>query len=138
MKTLRILLTAAALLCAAALRAQETPGQLGVTKADAAELVRFLQQEIDPTIFFVADTTDKKSYTVRGSRADFPEKAFAALRENGWSVTRYDDRWFVLRGKPLSLELPDGYFRAVAVKDTTSVSGLLEGETTTMTFQNKV
>ena len=138
MKTLRILLTAAVLLCAAALRAQETPGQMGVTKADASELLRFLQQEIDPDIFFVTDTTDKKSYTVRGVRADFPEKAFEALRENGWSVTRYEGRWLVLRGRPLTLELPDGYFRPVAVKDTTLVSGLLEGETTTMTFQNKV
>jgi Outer membrane receptor for ferrienterochelin and colicins len=138
MKTLRILLAAALLLCAAVLRAQTPAGQLGVSKADAETLLRYLQQEVDPDLFFVSDTTDNKSYTVHGSRADILDKAFASLKENGWSVTRYDNRWFVLRGRPLSLELPSGYFRAEAVRDTTSLEGLLGGETTTMTFQNKI
>ena len=138
MRALRYLLAAASLLVVVALHAQDNQNQVGVTRTDATGLLLFLQQEIDPDLFFVADSTDNKSYTVRGTRAEFPEKAFAALRENGWSVTRYEGRWLVLRGKPLTLELPSGYFRAETVKDTTSVSGLLEGETTTMTFQNKI
>ena len=138
MKALRLLLAAVLLTGAVVLRAQDRQNQVGVSRADATGLLLYLQQEIDPDIFFVADSSDNKIYTVRGTRAEFPEKAFAALRENGWSVTRYDGRWIVLRGKPLALELPSGYFRAEAVKDTTSVSGLLVGETTTMTFQNKI
>jgi hypothetical protein len=138
MKTLRTLLTVAALCLAALLRAQSPGDPLDLTRADATTLIDFLRQETGASIFFVPDTADVKSYTVRAPRSEFLEKAFDQLRENGYSVTRYDDRWFVLRGRSLALALPAGYFRTEAPADTAGLPGLFDEQTAVMTFQNKI
>ena len=58
MKALRLLLLSALLWCVLPLRAQTPAGDLEVTRATAEELIRFLQREVDPGIFFLRDTTD--------------------------------------------------------------------------------
>ncbi len=138
MKPIRLFLVVVALLYGATLRAQSPDDVLAVSKVEAEQLVRFLQQEIDPGIFFLRDTSDKQSYTVRAKRSEFLEKAFTRLRENGYSTTRYDGHWFILRGKGLALSLPDGYFRKDAPKDTSSLQDYLDAQAAVMTFQNKI
>ncbi|MBR1538776.1 MAG: TonB-dependent receptor, partial [Bacteroidales bacterium] len=139
MRRLQLFFLVAALFFTAPLRAQDPGGMLDATKLDAAQLIRFLQREVDPDIFFLKDTSDVKSYTVRAPRGEFLEKAFAQLRENGYTVTRYDGRWFVLRGNDLALDLPSGYFRTVVPRDTTDgLRRYLDMQNAVMTFQNKV
>ena len=139
MKTLRLILAAAALLCAALLRAQSPGDPLDVTRADAQTLVDFLRRQVDPNIFLLKDTSDTQRYTVRAPRSEFLEKAFAQLRENGYTVTRYDNRWFILRSRDLALTLPAGYFAANAAKDTAGdLQRYLDEQNAVMTFQNKV
>ena len=139
MKTLRLLLLTVTLLSALPLRAQQASDSLAVNKAGAAELVQFLQREVEPGIFFLRDTSDVKTYTLRAPRADFLDKAFSLLRGNGYTVTQYDGRWFVLPGKDLALDLPSGYFRETARRDTADdLSRYLDQQNAVMTFQNKV
>ena len=138
MKKLRLIVFAAALLSAAAVRAQSPSDSLSVTKAEAQELISFLQREVNPDIFFLRDTSDRKTYTVRACRGDFLDKAFAALRESGYTVTSYDGHWFVMKGRDLATTLPSGYFRKESVKDTSSLLGHLDSQGAVMTFQNKI
>jgi hypothetical protein len=138
-RPLRLLLLVAILLSAAPLRAQNPGDALDVTKVEAGELIRFLQREVEPGIFFLPDTSDVKTYTVRAPRGEFLEKAFAQLKENGYTVTRYDGRWYVLRGKDLALDLPAGYFRKEAPRDTADdLRRYLDQQNAVMTFQNKI
>ena len=138
-RTLRLFLLAAVLLSAAPLRAQNPGEALDVTKVEAGELIRFLQREVEPGIFFLPDTSDVKTYTVRAPRGEFLEKAFAQLKENGYTVTRYDGRWYVLQGKDLALDLPAGYFRKEAPRDTADdLRRYLDQQNAVMTFQNKI
>ena len=138
-RTLRLFLLVAVLLSAVPLRAQNPGEALDVTKVEAGELIRFLQREVEPGIFFLPDTSDVKTYTVRAPRGEFLEKAFAQLKENGYTVTRYDGRWYVLRGKDLALDLPAGYFRKEAPRDTADdLRRYLDQQNAVMTFQNKI
>ena len=139
MKALRILLLSALLWCVLPLRAQTPAGDLEVTRATAEELIRFLQREVDPGIFFLRDTTDANRYTVRAPRSEFREKAFRQLRDNGYTVSRFDGCWYVLRGRDLALNLPVGYFDDRTVRgDNDSLRYYLDEQTAVMTFQNKL
>ena len=139
MKALRILLLSALLWCVLPLRAQTPAGDFEVTRATAEELIRFLQREVDSSIFFLRDTTDANRYTVRAPRSEFREKAFRQLRDNGYTVSRFDGCWYVLRGRDLALNLPVGYFDDRTVRgDNDSLRYYLDEQTAVMTFQNKL
>ena len=79
-------------------------------KADIDQLIRFIRTEISPEVYCVRDTSDHKNYTIRVPRSEFLERAFQELRENGYTVTRYEGKYFILRGKDIATKLPTGYF----------------------------
>ena len=140
MRAVRILLLTALLACAIPFPGWAQEASLGVTRVSADALVDFLRQEVDPAIFYVRDTTDGQRYTVRAPRKQFLDAAFSQLRENGYSVTRYDGSWYVLRGRGLALDLPAGFFndRTERGSAADSLRGILGEQTSVMTFQNKI
>ena len=118
----------------------QTPGEpFGVYKADIDQLVRFIRTEISPDVYFVRDTSDHKNYTIRVPREEFLQRAFAELRANGYTVTEYDGKYFLVRGSDLATTLPAGYFedRKEARVDT-AFQKYLASQAAVMTFQNKV
>ena len=139
MKKLFLLLPlAVALCCAAPMKAQPSDGQFGVYKADVDQLIRFIRTEISPDVYCVRDTSDHKSYTIRVPREQFLQRAFRELRDNGYTVTQYDDKYFIIRGKDIATKLPAGYFDSRKPVVDTAFQKYLADETTVMTFQNKV
>ena len=143
MKKRRLFLFLGLVLLPFALPAQGVTGRaderLEVVRSDAATLVGFLQKEIEPDIFFLPDTADAGRYTVRAPRGEFLERAFAELRAGGYTVTRYDDGWIVLRGKGLALSLPAGYFNPQKESgDIASLLDSLDEQKHVMTFRNKI
>ena len=143
MKTLRRLLLCALLLAVCpGLKAQtgHADGQVEVVRKDAATLVRVLQQEFDPDIFFLRDTSDATRYTVRAPRSEFLNRALAELRAGGYTVTRYGGCTLIMRGKGLALSLPDDYFadRKVADAAGSSLLDSIGGQSQVMTFHNKI
>ena len=139
MKKPVLLLAVAALLCCLPLRAQQPSGApFGVYKADVGELIRFLRTEFSPDIYCVSDTSDHKNYTIRVPREEFLARAFAELEGNGYSITRYDGKYFIVRGTGLATQLPAGYFDVRKPVADTAFQKYLSDQTTVMTFQNKV
>ena len=130
-----------AVLGAVLLRAQNDGNQLYVSKFDAQELVDFIKKEVNPDVFFLKDTSDKRVYTVRASRKNFLSEAFKELKANSYSITEYDGKYFVLRNLGFSTSLPAGYFLAEQ-QDNAGVSQemaqYLESEKNIATFQNKI
>lgn len=140
MKRIRLFLTAALLGCALPVFAQPAGENFGVLKADARALVDFLRRELTPDIYFVADTADVRTYTIRVPRDQFLERAFSELRANGYTVTRYDGKYFILHGIDIATTLPAGYFnqRKTPQAEDDSLRKYLGEQTSKMTFQNKV
>ena len=140
MKRLALLLTVAATLCLALpLRAQQPEGgTFGVYKAGIDELIHFIRTEINPEVYCVRDTADNKNYTIRVPRAEFLQRAFEELKSNGYTVTEYDGRYFIVRGTDIATKLPLGYFDARKPVVDTAFQKYLSDQTTIMTFQNKV
>ena len=126
------------LACSTFAAAQNTEPAFGVYKADIDELIRFIRTEVSPDVYFARDTSDHRNYTVRVPREQFLEQAFAQLRENGYTVTAHDGKYFVVRGVDLATKLPAGYFdaRKPAPADTVFQKYLAD-QATVMTFQNK-
>ena len=140
MRAFRIFLLALLLSCAFPFRAGAQDEPLSVTRVTAEGLVDFLRQEITPDIFFVPDTTDAQRYTVRALRGDFLDRAFAQLREGGYTVSRFDNCWYVLRSRGLALDLPAGFFddRSPRGGASDSLRAYLDEQAAVMTFQNKI
>ena len=140
MKKLKLLLLVAILFAGCfSLRAQQPAGTpFGVYKADIEELIRFIRTEISPEIYYVRDTSDHKSYTIRVPREEFLKRAFAELEGNGYVITRYDGKYFVIRGTDIATTLPLGYFEVRKPVVDTAFQKYLSDQVTTMTFQNKV
>ena len=140
MNRIRLLLTAVLLGCALSSFAQPARETFGVLKADAPALVDFLRREITPAIYFVPDTADTRTYTIRVPREQFLERALSELRANGYTVTQYDGKYFILHGMDLATTLPSGYFnrRETAQAADDSLKKYLGEQTSQMTFQNKV
>jgi hypothetical protein len=140
MKRLALLLTVAATLCLAfPLRAQQPDGgTFGVYKVGVDELIHFIRTEINPEVYCVLDTTDNKNYTIRVPRAEFLQRAFEELKSNGYTVTQYDGRYFIVRGTDIATKLPLGYFDDRKPVVDTAFQKYLSDQTTIMTFQNKV
>ena len=139
MKRIRpILLLAAALCCTVILRAQNPVEGFGVYKVDADELIRFIRTEITPDVYCVRDTSDLKSYTIRVPREQFLERALQELRDNGYTVTRYDGKIFLVRGADIATQLPAGYFDSRQPVVDTAFQKYLADQARVMTFQNKV
>ncbi|MCR5709611.1 MAG: TonB-dependent receptor [Bacteroidales bacterium] len=137
-KTVFILIAAAVLSCTLPLKAQTPEGQFGVYKAGIDELIRFIRTEISPDVYFVRDTSDHKNYTIRVPRGEFLQKAFGELRDNGYSVTSYCGKYFVMRGNDIATKLPAGYFDERKPVVDTAFRKYLADQATVMTFQNKV
>ena len=140
MKKLKLILLVATLLSGCfSLRAQQPAGTpFGVYKADIEELIRFIRTEITPDIYYVRDTSDNKGYTIRVPREEFLKRAFEELEGNGYVITRYDGKYFVIRGTDIATTLPPGYFEARKPVVDTAFQKYLSDQVTTMTFQNKV
>ena len=140
MRKIRTILLAVLLGCTLAAQAQPAGEVFGVVKADAVTLVDFLRKEISPDIFFVPDSADHRTYTIRVPREQFLERAFAEMRGNGYTVTAYDGKYFILHGMDLATTLPAGYFnrREAAPAADDSLKKYLGEQTSRMTFQNKV
>ncbi|MBQ0123340.1 MAG: TonB-dependent receptor [Bacteroidales bacterium] len=137
----KFILLMVAVLGAVQLRAQNDGSQLYVSKLDAQQLVDFIKKEVNPGIFFVKDTSDKRVYTVRASREDFLSEAFKELKANSYSVTEYDGKYFILRNLGFSTELPAGYFLADQQENagiSQEMARYLESEKNIATFQNKI
>ena len=118
----------------------QTPGEpFGVYKADIDQLIRFIRTEVSPDVYFVRDTSDHKNYTIRVPRESFLQKAFAELRANGYTVTEYDGKFFLIRGTDLATTLPSGYFEdKKETRVDTAFQKYLANQAAVMTFQNKV
>ena len=119
--------------------AGQTPPEqaFGVYKADIDELIRFIRNEISPDVYFARDTSDHANYTVRVTREQFLEQAFARLRENGYTVTAHDGKFFVVRGTDIATKLPAGYFDERKASVDTAFQKYLAEQAMVMTFQNK-
>ena len=139
MKKLTLFLSLAAVFCCAlTLKAQPAGEAFGVYKADVDELIQFIRTEISSDVYCVRDTSDHKSYTIRVPRAEFLQRAFRELRENGYSVTEIDGKYFILRGTDIATKLPAGYFDERKPVVDTAFQKYLADQATVMTFQNKV
>ena len=140
MKRRTLLLGAVLLFCHLLPAGAQTPDEpFGVYKADIDQLVRFIRAEISPDVYVVRDTSDHKSYTIRVPREDFLQRAFSELRANGYTVTEYAGKYFLVRGVDLATSLPAGYFdvRKETPVDT-AFQKYLAGQSAVMTFQNKI
>ena len=118
----------------------QTPAEpFGVYKVDIGQLIRFIRAEVCPDVYCVRDTSDHKNYTIRVPRESFLEQAFSELRSNGYTITQYDGKYFLVRGADLATMLPGGYFdaRKEPAVDT-AFQKYLDGQTAVMTFQNKI
>ena len=140
MKKLTLFLTVmAALCCSLPLRAQQPAGTaFGVYKAGVDELIRFIRTEFSPDVYCVRDTSDHKNYTIRVPREEFLQRAFEELEANGYTITRYDGKYFIVRGTDIATQLPPGYFDSRKPVVDTAFQKYLSDQTTVMTFQNKV
>ena len=138
MKKQFFLLLLAAFCCTAPLKAQPAGEAFGVYKADIDQLIQFIRTEVSPDVYFVRDTSDHKNYTIRVPRAEFLQRAFSELRDNGYTVTEYEGRYFILRGKDIATRLPAGYFDTRKAVVDTAFQKYLADQATVMTFQNKV
>lgn len=140
MKKPAFFLTLLALICCVLPLYAQQPSEksFGVYKAGIDELIRFLRAEISPDIYCVRDTSDKKSYTIRVPSKKFLQRAFEELEANGYTITRYKGKYFIVRGKDIATTLPSDYFEThEPVVDTAFYKYMSDG-TTVMTFQNKV
>ena len=126
------------LACSTFTSAQTTEPVFGVYKVEIDELIRFIRTEVSPDVYIARDTSDHRNYTIRVPREAFLQQAFAQLRENGYTVTERDGKYFVVRGVDFATRLPAGYFdpRQAAPVDT-AFQKYLADQTTVMTFQNK-
>lgn len=133
-----ILLLSAILLAGSASLSAQNTAQFGVVKADFDRLMDFIKSEVEPSVFFVRDTSDVKSYTIRTSRESFLKEAFAQLRENGYSITQYDGRYFIFRDAGFSTRLPADYFAPSARADDENLLKYATDQNRVATFQNKI
>ena len=123
-----------ALLSTVVCRSQE------VTRVEVDSLLTVLRHNAGSTVYYIRDTSDKYHYTVGSSGEGFVSNAFQALRAQGYSVTEYDGKWFILKNNGFSTTLPAGYF------DTDAASGsgneelkkFIENNNAIVTFQNKI
>ena len=113
---------------------------LSVRRVGSEVLVDCLRTELGEKVYFIKDAEDVASYTVAEPRGAFAEAAFAALRDKGYSVTRYDGAWFVLSGGGLDLSgLPSGWFdEAKEGPEADGMTRLHEEENAVATFRNKI
>ena len=81
---------------------------LEVKRVELDSLIRFLRKEIRPDIYIVLDEAEQSTFTVSAPRTEFLEAAFAALREKGYIISRYEGASFILHGKSVLTELPPG------------------------------
>lgn len=113
--------------------------EINLNRVSADSLVKFIQKEINPHIFYLRDTADNAKYSVRSPRKEFLSKAFEELKGSGYSVTEYDGFWYVMRTIGFATSLPVGYFEKG--QDESQGSDLvkyLTDNSTTVTYTNKV
>jgi hypothetical protein len=140
MRKIVLLLITACLCGLLPVYAQEPEGGFGVYKVESDELVAFIRREITPDIYFVKDPSDNRNYTIHVPREAFLARALEELKAGGYSVTRYDGKYFIVSGRDLATTLPSGYFdKREKVSDTDeALRQYLSEQNVMMTFQNKV
>ena len=115
-------------------------GRLELRSVPLDSLVRFMREELQTHIYFVKDPAEQSSYTLSAPREAFLDAATEALREKGYTVSRYRDRIFILHGKSLISGLPAGYFDdgSEHLVDDSGLQQYLSEKNAVAQFQNKV
>jgi Outer membrane cobalamin receptor protein len=122
------------LLGAASIQAQE---KIEVRRVGADSLVSFIRKNISDKVYYVPEKEDVSSYTVSATRENFLKEAFRVFKEQGYTVSEYDGKYFILKGLGLATTLPAGYFDAGAAGDD-DLSRYINSQNVMVTFQNKV
>lgn len=119
-----------------ALAAQEDVVELRMVSTDS--LVSYLRGLDRGAFYFRKDADDRTLFTVKARSSEFFEAALAEIRSKGYTISRYDGAWFILRGKGLVCELPAGYFSAAASEDEGPELIYADDRDLIANFQNKV
>lgn len=111
--------------------------KIEVRRVGADSLVSFIRKNISDRVYYVPEKEDVTSYTVSASRDKFLQEAFRIFREQGYTVSEYDGKYFILKGLGIATTLPAGYFEATA-SDGGDLSRYINSESVMVTFQNKI
>ncbi|MBR6183955.1 MAG: TonB-dependent receptor [Bacteroidales bacterium] len=110
-----------------------------VKRVGLDSLVNFLRTEFHQEIYYVKDAAEQSTFSVSAPRTQFPDAAFDALREKGYTISSYGTVRFILHGKTVYTSLPAGYFDAgQKLGDDSGLQRYLAEQNAVVTFQNKV
>lgn len=111
-----------------------------LTRVEVDSLITVIRQQAGTSVFYIRDTSDKTHYTVSSAGEGFLKNAFRALSDQGYSVTSYDGKWFILKNNGFSTTLPVGYFdkEAVSGSGNEELKKFIDNQNTIVTFQNKI
>lgn len=136
MKRLLVLLALALLSGPVMMKAQDV---LEVRRAGLDELVGFLRKEVNPRVYYVKDSRENATFSIKAPRAEFLSEAGKALREKGYVISSYDGAIYILHSRTLTDKLPTGFFdRSSSSRDDEALQKYLAAENTEAVYQNKI
>lgn len=111
-----------------------------VKRVASDSLVSYLRHHCGSQVYFVKDAEDVATYTVKAPKESFEKAALDELQAKGYTVSRFDGKWFVLQGKSIAaVDLPAGFFDPRTDRRADDgLAKLREEENQVVTFRNKI
>ena len=117
---------------------QPPSAEVDLFQVSADSLINYLRRDLSQIIYYVRDTSDKNTYTLKAPASGIGKSIVNAFRERGYTVLEHDGAKFILRGHSFALSLPDGYFDNLAKQESSTAPEMVEQQRQQLTFQNKI
>lgn len=139
MKRVLTVIAALALSCVALFGQTE---RVYLYRASMDSIVRMMEHRGYGNIYFVEDTSSRPRFTFECSEGDFIKVVQSEIYKAGYSISRYGEDVFILKGSGIASALPHSYFGEGAAlhrdgEKNTYVAALTD-DSKVATLQNKV
>lgn len=116
-------------------------GKINLYRASMDSVVRMMERRGYGEIYFVEDTAKRPRFTFECTEADFLKVVQSEIYKAGYSISKYGEDIFILKGAGIATSLPFSYFgnkgRSEGVNGDAVIDALSQGNQVA-TFQNKV
>lgn len=106
-------------------------------KVSLDSLVSELRKVASFKIYSVQEK-DSPNFTIKATSANFILAAEKELNQQGYTITKIDNNWFILKNIGISTELPPLYFKELTNVEKSDFSSPLDEETSVASLQNKI
>ncbi len=107
-------------------------------KVSLDSLVSELKRTSSFNIYYLKEKEPQTLFTIKSTSGNFLAVAENELKQQGYTITKIDNNWFILRNIGISTQLPSLYFQESVKSASSDFTAPLDEDTKVASFQNKV